>query len=192
MIRTDSIDAAPVEDIVEYEIKRFNTGFLDEPKTVFQGPPTDALDEAWSDLYERGVSYLLPDEANRLVDRTIVAPGSKVYIGGLDVFHQLHCLDMIRMAAYPKRYPPGHHPAVLHKRSGTMAHPNITDTEHLRHCINSIRQSLMCSSDISVNVFYNPRKESRPFPRFDQLHTCRNFDKLRAWAFGRTTAVWRE
>ncbi|KAJ8701349.1 hypothetical protein PTI98_000148 [Pleurotus ostreatus] len=95
-MRTNSIDTAPVQDIVEYEVKRFNTGFLDEPKTVFQGPPTDAMDEAWSDLYERGVSYLLPDEANRLVDRTIVAPGSKVYIGGLDVFHQFHCLDMIR------------------------------------------------------------------------------------------------
>ncbi len=39
-----------------------------------------------------GVSYLLPDEANRLVDGTILAPGSNVYIGGLDVFHQLHCL----------------------------------------------------------------------------------------------------
>ncbi|KAF4563981.1 hypothetical protein EYR36_003230 [Pleurotus pulmonarius] len=106
---SDSVVYSPVQDIVEYEIKRFNTGFLDEPETVFQGPPTDAMDEAWSDLYERGVSYLLPDEANRLVDRTIRAPGSNVYIGGLDVFHQLHCLDMIRMAAYPQRYPPGHH-----------------------------------------------------------------------------------
>lgn len=53
MIRTDNIDTAPVQDIVEYEVKRFNTGFLDEPKTVFQGPPTDAMDEAWIDLYER-------------------------------------------------------------------------------------------------------------------------------------------
>lgn len=43
-------------------------------------------------VFVGGVSYLLPDEASRLVDRTIVAPGSKVYIGGLDVFHQLHCL----------------------------------------------------------------------------------------------------
>ncbi|KAL4263319.1 ustYa family protein [Pleurotus pulmonarius] len=190
--KIDSLVYSPVQDVVEYKIKRFNTGFMDEDQTVFQGPPTDAMDEAWRDLYERGVSYLLPEEANRLKEPTIHATGSNVYIGGLDVFHQLHCLDMVRMAVYPARYPSGHHHTMHLKRSGSMAHPNISDAEHLRHCINSVRQSLMCSSDISVNLFYNPRKERRPFPRFDQLHTCRNFGKLREWAFARTTAVYTE
>ncbi|KAF4569649.1 hypothetical protein EYR40_008626 [Pleurotus pulmonarius] len=90
--KTDSLVYSPAQDIVQYEIKRFNTGFMDEHPTVFQGPPTDAMDEAWRELYERGVSYLLPEEANQLKELTIHAPGSNVFIGGLDVFHQLHCL----------------------------------------------------------------------------------------------------
>ncbi|KAJ8516158.1 hypothetical protein ONZ45_g6500 [Pleurotus djamor] len=183
---------SPAQDVVEYEIKRFNTGFLDEPKSVFQGPPTDAMDAAWQDLYKDGVSYLLPEEARLLRDPTVPAPGAQVYVGGLDVFHQIHCLDMIRMAAYPDRYNASQRHQMHLRRSGSMGHPKISDQEHLQHCINSVRQSLMCSSDISINPYYNPKLEKRPFPRFDQLHTCRNFEKIKDWAFKRTTNVWHE
>ncbi|KAL4256453.1 ustYa family protein [Pleurotus pulmonarius] len=119
--KTDSLVYSPAQDIVQYEIKRFNTGFMDEHPTVFQGPPTDAMDEAWRELYERGVSYLLPEEANQLKELTIHAPGSNVFIGGLDVFHQLHCLDMVRMAAYPARYLSGHH-HTMPGHNGVMIH----------------------------------------------------------------------
>ncbi|KAJ8520846.1 hypothetical protein ONZ45_g2362 [Pleurotus djamor] len=191
--KPDTLIYSPAQDFVGYEVKRFNTAFLDdEPVTVFQGPPSDEMDAAWADLYNAGVSWLLPEEARRLKEPSIVAPGSKVYIGGLDVFHQLHCLDMIRMAAYPYRYNATDRHSMHLKRSGTMAHPHISDAEHIRHCINSVRQSLMCSSDVSVNIFYNPKQERRPFPRFDQLHTCRDFDSLKDWAFRRTTNVWHE
>ena len=53
------------------------------------------------------------------------------------------------------------------------------------HCIDSIRQSLICSSDISTN-HYNWVQDSKHIqPHLDSVHTCRNFEKIREWAFDR-------
>ncbi|KAJ8495111.1 hypothetical protein ONZ45_g13003 [Pleurotus djamor] len=150
---------SPAARVVEYEIKRFNTGFLNEPQTVFQGPPTDAMDTAWLDL----VSYLLPEEARQLIDPTVLVPGTNVYIGELDVFHQLRCLDMIRMSAYPHRYNSSGK-GIYH---GDPIMPMNREVQ-LRHCVNSVRQSLMCSADVSVNTFYN-LEDGHPFHRSPKL-----------------------
>ncbi|KAG5637899.1 hypothetical protein H0H81_002784, partial [Sphagnurus paluster] len=50
--------------------------------------------------------------------------------------------------------------------------------EHLAHCINSIRQSLQCSADISTITFKKPGGQE---PRFDILHSCRDFEKIQDW-----------
>jgi hypothetical protein len=41
---------APAQDAVTYEIKVFHSSFNDD-RTPYQGPPTDAVDAAWEDLY---------------------------------------------------------------------------------------------------------------------------------------------
>jgi Mycotoxin biosynthesis protein UstYa len=53
------------------------------------------------------------------------------------------------------------------------------------HCIESIRQSLACSSDISVNNYRWSEKAKHMKPRLEAAHTCRNFEKIREWAFDR-------
>lgn len=53
-----------------------------------------------------GVSLHVPEhEARRLPNYTVGIPGKDgEYIIGLDVFHQLHCLNMFRKLMYPERY----------------------------------------------------------------------------------------
>ena len=108
------------------------------------------------------------------------------YMVALDVFHQLHCLvcpgslpsylstqlgtsyqNQMRKAMYPERYP--NTPEGIH-------------TPHMRHCISSIRQSLMCSADISPIVWQWSERSLAAKERSDVVHTCRNFDKIKEWA----------
>ena len=52
----------------------------------------------------------------------------------------------------------------------------------LAHCLDFIRQSVMCNMDISMagTVWVN---QTNPFiPDFHRKHVCVNFDDIRAWA----------
>lgn len=85
---------------------------------------------------------------------------------GIDVFHQLHCLDMIRMSLYPDRY-------------------NISEPGqiiHTAHCVDSIRQSLMCSADVSTIFFEWSEDRNFTLPNGQVTHTCRRWDDLVDWA----------
>lgn len=130
-------------------------------------PPSDEVDAAWEDLYNVfGISAIPRESAVLLPNETIHVPGDKShYLVGLDVFHQLHCLNRIRKALYPVYYPPD-------EREDAE-----TRARHLSHCVNSIRQSIQCSSDISAIVF---EEDTRPL--FEIVHSCRNFTKIREWA----------
>ncbi|KAJ8520845.1 hypothetical protein ONZ45_g2363 [Pleurotus djamor] len=192
----------PVEPLLEYELVKFHTGFFDEEEpSVFDGPSTDAMDDAWRDLYDiwtYAISSLTEEENNRLADPTVPVFGNHSELfGGLDVFHQLHCLDYVRQAIEPERYGGAHHhvkrtPSPFARRRPTTDLPHVSDTEHVAHCIDMVRQSLMCSADISIVSWYmptaSPGHKPLPLPRFDQTRMCRNFDKLRDWAKERTPA----
>jgi len=73
------------------------------------------------------------------------------------------------------------------------------DDEHIGHCVDSIRQSLMyvyllclaltfltllhrCTSDLSVNVWQWNDEKKLLVGRSTQAHQCRNFEKIRDWA----------
>lgn len=53
-----------------------------------------------------GVRLHIPEhQARQLPNYTLGIPGMPgQYIIGLDVFHQLHCLNMFRKLMYPERY----------------------------------------------------------------------------------------
>lgn len=42
---------APAQSVIEYELRKFTDEFEDY-RSVFQGPPTDARDNAWESLYD--------------------------------------------------------------------------------------------------------------------------------------------
>jgi len=171
---------SPAQDAVEYELKVFfGSGLFDSSR--YKGL-SDEVDRAWQDLYAddtytkitRNEALLLPNKTSPI--RT--EPG--YYYGGLEVFHQLHCLDTIRQARHPEKY------------------PNMHFTEaHISHCVDIIRQSLMCNADISVfswlpSTELGPleRLPNQPFsPYFSHPHRCKNFEKLKAWSRSRRVNV---
>ena len=60
------------------------------------------------------------------------------------------------------------------------------------HCLDIIRQQLMCSVDIGVlgQVWFQPQGEQYPeaFVDFNTNHVCRNFEEIRRWAEERQIA----
>ncbi|KAL0948084.1 hypothetical protein HGRIS_010706 [Hohenbuehelia grisea] len=176
---------SPANDAIEHRVLRFTTGFLDDEEiTPFASQDYSERDAAWKDLTSVQATLITLEEAQRLTVPTIPMPGNETwYIGGLDVFHQLHCLDLVRRGLGSIISTPGN---VSHSRAETatpLKHElDALSPKHLNHCIDSIRQSLMCQGDTSIVSWYQPEGAQKPQPRFDQPHTCRNFEKLREWA----------
>jgi hypothetical protein len=56
----------------------------------------------------------------------------------------------------------------------------------IAHCLDIIRQQLMCTADTGVlgQVWWNVEKPT-PFVDFNTQHRCKNFDALRQWAESR-------
>lgn len=54
------------------------------------------------------------------------------------------------------------------------------------HCLDIVRQQLMCTVDIGVlgQVWWQPHDKTVPeaFVDFNTKHTCRNYEAVRQWA----------
>ncbi|KAJ7290274.1 hypothetical protein C8J57DRAFT_1492999 [Mycena rebaudengoi] len=172
--------SAPAQEAVDYEVVKFHAGPLnDEPDDMYSMPPSPSVDGAWRELYEFGAIHVTPDVASKLANSSEKMYTENESIFGIDVFHQLHCLNKIRKALHPDYY----------ARDITEA-KEVYDT-HINHCLNSVRQSLQCGADISTVPFnVQPLKfSSKPIlvPTFNVIHTCRNFRKLQEWTRARWT-----
>ncbi|KDR67289.1 hypothetical protein GALMADRAFT_34048, partial [Galerina marginata CBS 339.88] len=62
----------------------------------------------------------------------------------------------------------------------TESKPNTYRT-HLEHCIENLRQSLMCTANNGMITYEWVRGFSSHYPDFNTRHRCRNFQKIIAW-----------
>ncbi|KAI0073073.1 hypothetical protein K474DRAFT_1603983 [Panus rudis PR-1116 ss-1] len=167
---------SPAQEALEYEPKTFSMGFGSK-KTIYQGPPSNETDKAWDDLYNRhGLSKIPKWQARLLPNKTLPIPGDEEYYAvGLAVFHQLHCLNIMRKGLSPEYY--------TDPVTGAIAGiPKDEWSDHLSHCVDNIRQSLMCASDISLVVWQWVEADQRASIMMNTAHSCRNFDRIVDWA----------
>lgn len=94
------------------------------------------------------------------------------YVVTIDVFHQLHCLNMMRKLVYPGIYP-------MDLTSGS---DKSNDTiVHFEHCYEQLRQSLQCHSDVSTIFWEWSERRNRYLGNAHTTHTCKDFEKIRQW-----------
>ncbi|KAH8813784.1 hypothetical protein DL96DRAFT_1535390 [Flagelloscypha sp. PMI_526] len=171
---------SPIQDELEYEVKVF-TPTLDvawlgqlgkelpsETPSIYEGF-TDEADEAWTNLYFGTFIKMTKAEASQLPNKTYPILGEEdAYIGQFDVFHQLHCLNYLRQSLEPDRY----------------SHDSLHGLQktHLEHCIESLRQSLTCMSDVSVVTFQWDEDIKQVTGQSSIAHSCRNFDQIQKWS----------
>lgn len=81
--------------------------------------------------------------------------------------------NKLRQHIYPEYY--GNHSFIPHRT-------HERTVKHLDHCIDMLRQKIMCDADISV-ITYNWYDDSDyPIAKFDTQHKCRDFNALQDWA----------
>jgi len=99
--------------------------------------------------------------------------GKRGYRVAIEVFHQLHCLNLLRQANHKAHYAP--------QGGDTAAEPEDLHG-HLDHCIDALRQFVMCQADTNVFPFRFPFNDGDPWPDYSSPRMCRNYEKVRDWA----------
>jgi len=175
-----TLSYSPANEAVEYYkgLRAFNGTF--NYSSIYRGTPSPELDAAWLRV-SKGVpgTRITKEQLQMLGEQD--SP-SKVkyreeegggYLGALEVTHQLHCLNVLRKYLYLDYY--------------GQFDPFFTETTqknyrmHLEHCIDNLRQVLMCSADVGIITYEWVRGFSIPYPNFNTKHKCRNFEKVIDW-----------
>ncbi|KAK5949086.1 hypothetical protein OHC33_009827 [Knufia fluminis] len=166
---------------------------FDVPKTtttvngsLYQNPPSLLRDtgKAGDDEWFRIGTGVFPivvnsDEVRKLGKNPALAVkipedmgyGSDAYIAQTDVFHHLHCVDMLRREIY--------HPwstladAEKLRKGGDRQH-----WAHVGHCIDILAQAIKCSGSVDMIMFNWVEGWDQPFPDFATKKVCRDFDAL--------------
>ncbi|KAK1749454.1 hypothetical protein QBC47DRAFT_311918, partial [Echria macrotheca] len=135
------------------------------------------VDEAWESIMETHITRIAADEKARLPGGRDTAPlygGEEGYAVLLEVFHQLHCLNSIRLGYY---------------QNSTGGHGIVKGFEspggHSDHCFSYLAQTLMCHADVGV-MTTTWHEQAQVFTAdFNVTKQCRNFDAIQKWARGR-------
>lgn len=160
----------PAESVIEYKQIVF-TASTALDRSPYQGS-SNGINKAWEDLYnEFGISQISASLAAQLPNATMRNHNDpSKFIVQLDVFHQLHCLNLLRKLVYPAVFPE-HQP-----------HATEDSVDHLEHCYDQLRQSLMCHSDLATIYWQWEPDERRSYGNLKTTHTCKDFGKVRQWA----------
>ncbi|KAI1496491.1 hypothetical protein F5X99DRAFT_400360 [Biscogniauxia marginata] len=165
---------SPAQHLIQYEQRQFFTLSASNPNG-YSGPPSPELDKNWEDLYSMGIVAISRDEAEKLPNKTSMLPHDEQqrYVVGLDVFHALHCLNMIRKLLHSEYY------SESYLKDINQSHDNL---DHINHCVEYLRQSVTCSVDLAPIPFQWSDAQNVYQPSMNVMHTCRNFDVVREWA----------
>ncbi|KAL0260746.1 hypothetical protein SLS55_004436 [Diplodia seriata] len=169
---------SPAQHLIRYAPQAITGSFYQ--KSPFRGAGDD-VDQAWDDVWMLGGVPLrieesklgeLGKDANRNWTRIPEAMGGGI-AGYPEVFHQLHCLNVLRMASYPDHYS---------NNTFFVDHPAHVVRGHLDHCIEILRMQLQCSAEMAP-ILTEDGLPGHEFPTadFNVVHMCRNFDDLKEW-----------
>ncbi|KAH8162912.1 hypothetical protein CIB48_g5328 [Xylaria polymorpha] len=160
---------SPANEAIEYEIIEPNNAFAH--KSPYRGPPTPELETAWDGLW-------LHLGNNRTLKPWHDGKGG--YHAQLEVYHQLHCLNLIRQYTWRDWY--FLHPEIV-RMSGDMLASDVEARMHTDHCIEALRLAIMCTGDTTPSItVLNPNAPRGEMADFSPHKKCRKFEKLQEWS----------
>ncbi|KAH8898408.1 hypothetical protein GQ53DRAFT_817680 [Thozetella sp. PMI_491] len=99
---------SPGRQEVRYRSKVFDQGYgentTDGKRVYYAGPPSQEIDAAWNALEDAKYLRITEDEMRQLREPTAALHAGGGYLLSFDTYHQLHCLNYIRMALEPEYY----------------------------------------------------------------------------------------
>jgi hypothetical protein len=132
------------------------------------------------DLPDRGLTVPIEEAPKSGLKPDQVQINPK-YGGGfpanVEGLHHLHCLNLLRQSLYYN---------IDYYRSqgkGAFINEDMIVRHHVSHCLDIIRQQLMCTPDTGLlgQVWWDP-SHPKAFVDFNTEHKCKNFDAIRQWA----------
>ncbi|OQV01135.1 hypothetical protein CLAIMM_06542 [Cladophialophora immunda] len=155
-----------------------------QPANFWRQEPNPALDEAWDALAETPAFLVTADEVRKAggdPERAVRVPeswglrpkGDPVYFAQMDGQHSIHCLNALRMFAYFPYY-------FGHKWKSTAEMP-VYQQNHLNHCVDMLRQNLMCSISTDIVTYEWVEANDTPQPNFSIEKVCRSRDVIWDW-----------
>lgn len=123
-----------------------------------------------------------PDEQWRFPEE--FGYGAEAYMGLLDVFHHLHCLNAMRQAAYPDYYfnrSQGQSHDNMHHERSASGKVHFTRGGHDLHCQYILLQFILCHADVGVVTFNKVDGVKGPMADFSIDHKCRDFESILDW-----------
>ncbi|POS81183.1 hypothetical protein DHEL01_v200394 [Diaporthe helianthi] len=128
-------------------------------------------DKLWDELMPIGSGFVrvpFPRRFDMPASKAIEDDPEEAEIYSLSALHQLHCLGVIRDVV--KKYE-------KHDKS------RFAGSGHEYHCIDYIRQSIMCSADTTLDFAeLQPDGRRKGFSGANSTHQCRDWDALTSWA----------
>jgi hypothetical protein len=150
----------------------------------------------WSELSVIYSNHNLALETDNFADRSLAVPVEQAARSGLkrdqvqinpkygggfpanvEGLHHLHCLNLLRQSLY---YNIDYYRT---QGKGAFLNEDHIVRYHVSHCLDIIRQQLMCTPDTGLlgQVWWDV-DHPKSFVDFNTEHKCKNFDAIRQWA----------
>ncbi|KAK6601868.1 hypothetical protein H4I96_07209, partial [Botrytis cinerea] len=127
----------------------------------FAEAPSNLTNQRWDSFFPMNGGFF---------EHPHVGPNHVVFA----VFHQLHCLDGIHNAYWLVRNG-------SHSEGGHSKHAGYSADTHIRHCLECLRQSIMCAADTTIEPAEKASEGKAGVRGFGSQHTCKDFHQLVEW-----------
>ncbi|KAF2019786.1 hypothetical protein BU24DRAFT_459418 [Aaosphaeria arxii CBS 175.79] len=173
--------------------KFLNSTFYDQNDDILWKHSSHEVEQAWHNLTQGGGGLLMiskEDAAQADIDPKRHAywnnpeAGLVGYPVGIEVLHQVHCLNLIRANLYYNR-------GFTEKNCEYTACgvPEDYAQLHIDHCVDLIRSRLMCTADVGIVPMIWLGDKGRITGDMGRMHTCRNYDAVRQFAIDNARGV---
>ncbi|KAJ6602801.1 hypothetical protein DFH09DRAFT_1301805 [Mycena vulgaris] len=144
---------SPAQQAIKYKTVMFNGTF--EFPSIYRGTPTPEKDAAWD--------RISVDVKPTRLDKSLLPKIGKA---------ETPSLNLLRKYTYHEHY---------EKFDHSFQEKPATFRAHLDHCIEMIRSNLMCASDVGLITYEWVQNWTMPYPDFNTVHQCRDFDAIMDW-----------
>ncbi|KAF5856322.1 hypothetical protein ETB97_007530 [Aspergillus alliaceus] len=170
----------PVSWWCKYTTMLNGTLFAKTEVSIAREEPSAENDAAWAQFEKVLTHAVTREEIMKLgkdpetvarFDNEYWGMGDDAYMVQLDVMHQIHCLNLLRKAAFAEY--PGYEPELSHKGKMWWI--------HLGHCTDILLQNLQCNANTEVLTLAWVEDRDIPWPDFSVNRKCRDFNALVDW-----------
>ncbi|TGO66336.1 hypothetical protein BOTNAR_0063g00180 [Botryotinia narcissicola] len=140
---------------------------------IFTEAPSFETNAAWGELIPRGRGFVVVDSTDTPVPYVGIE-ANLAQVRAVAVYHQIHCLNELRLGYYANQ-------TLSVDRNATIRQ-HYHSENHMKHCFDYLRQSLMCASDTTLETLQVKNEGNKPaVDGWGTTHLCRDYDKVSDW-----------